>query len=119
MNIMIYQYKKNFEVQKAQRFLKERRIAFQVVDMKKHQLGMKELALFAYKGGIKSLIDSSNPKVKEHPISYTSDEDRILFYLSENPEFLKTPIIRSGRRIIIGFDVETLTEWISKKEESK
>ena len=55
--------------------------------------------------GIKSLIDSSNPKVKEHP-AYCDGQNP--FHLSENPEFLKTPIIRMGRRIIIGFDEKHL-----------
>jgi arsenate reductase len=114
MNIQIYQYKKNFDVQKAQRFFKERNIPFQIVDMKKHRPGERELALFAHKGGAKSLIDEKLPQVKEHPISYTDDESRIFDYLQEHPEFIKTPIIRDGRRILIGYDEQTLLEWIKE-----
>ena len=38
MNIQIYCGKKNFEAQKAERWFKERRIAFQSLDLKKHPL---------------------------------------------------------------------------------
>ena len=39
MNIQIYCGKKNFDVQKAERWFKERRIPFQTLDLKKHKLG--------------------------------------------------------------------------------
>ncbi|MDO5022003.1 MAG: ArsC/Spx/MgsR family protein [Eubacteriales bacterium] len=113
MNVQIYMYKKNFDVQKAQRFFKERNIPFQTVDMKKHRPGERELVLFAHKGGAKSLINQDLPKVKEHPISYTQDESIIFDYLQENPEFIKTPLIRDGRRTLIGYDEKTLLEWIN------
>ncbi len=112
MNIQLYQLKKNFDVQKALRFFKERRIPVQIVDLKKHRLGLRELTLFADKYGVDSLIDKTLPKVKEHPISYTTNRDTILTYLLEHPEFLVTPLIRDGRRVLVGFDEEMLLSWL-------
>ena len=37
MNIQIYASKKNPDVLKAERFFKERRIPYQMVDLKKHK----------------------------------------------------------------------------------
>ena len=37
--LQMYVSKKNFDVQKAERFFKERRIQIQVMDLKKHRLG--------------------------------------------------------------------------------
>lgn len=115
MNIQLYVYKKNFGVQKALRFFKERRIPVQIVDMTKHHPGVRELAVFAKGRGVKALVDTASPKVREHPICYTSDEERILDYLTEHPEFLVTPLIRDGARSMIGFDEKTLSVWISER----
>jgi arsenate reductase-like glutaredoxin family protein len=57
MNIIIYAGKKNFDTQKAERFFKERRIPYQLLDLKKHRLGQKELALFARRLGAQNLIE--------------------------------------------------------------
>lgn len=114
MNIQVYQYKKNFEVQKALRFFAERGIKIQTVDLRRHQLGKRELLLFAQQAAVKELIDFNNPKVKEHPIAYTTDHDVILSYLMERPEFLVTPLIRDGQRTIIRFDEVKLLAWIGE-----
>ena len=37
MNIQIYALKKNFDTQKAERFFKERRIPYQLLDLKKQR----------------------------------------------------------------------------------
>ena len=51
MNIQIYVNKKNPDVLKAERFFKERRVPYQLVDLKKHKLGERELQLFARAAG--------------------------------------------------------------------
>ena len=51
MNIQIYVNKKNPDVLKAERFFKERRIPYQMMDLKKHKLGKKELEVFVKMGG--------------------------------------------------------------------
>ena len=67
-NIQIYFYKRNFDVQKAERFFKERRVAFQAIDMHKHAPGKRELELFARAaGGMSALLDRENVKVLSHP----------------------------------------------------
>ena len=60
MAIQIYYTKNNFEVQKARRFLKERRISFSEVDLNRHELGPRELKLFAQAaGGMRALVDTA------------------------------------------------------------
>ena len=58
MNIQIYVNKKNPDVLKAERFFKERRIPYQMMDLKKHKLGKKELDLFVRAAGsARALVD--------------------------------------------------------------
>lgn len=105
MNLQLYVYKKNFAVQKAERFFKERRIPLQTVDLKKHRLGRRELELFArVAGGACALVDRESTAALSHPVAHTNDEETVLSYLLENPSFLRTPIVRDGQRVVIGED---------------
>ena len=106
MSLQIYSLKKNFAVQKAERFFKERRVQAQLVDLKKHRLGLRELQLFARAaGGARNLVDRENINAMSHPVAHTDNEAVILDYLMEKPEFLRTPIVRDGQRVIIGEDM--------------
>lgn len=106
MSLQIYSLKKNFAVQKAERFFKERRVQAQLVDLKKHRLGLRELQLFARAaGGARNLVDRDNINAMSHPVAHTDNEAVILDYLMEKPEFLRTPIVRDGQRVIIGEDM--------------
>ena len=110
MNIQIYMLKRNFDVQKAERFFKERRIPFQLVDLKKHPLGKREIQLFA-KGDVKSLLDKDSVRVKEHPALYTNDDERITEYIQASPELLRLPIVRNGSKFTIGVDEAVWKTW--------
>lgn len=115
MNIQIYALKRNFDVQKAERFFKERRIPYQTVDLKKHRLGRKELILFAGKAGAKALIVRNDDSLS-HPICYSDDPDYIFDSLAEHPEFLVTPIVRNGSRVTLGADEITWKQWIEAEQ---
>ncbi|MBR1586124.1 MAG: ArsC family transcriptional regulator [Clostridia bacterium] len=114
MNIIIYTLKKNFDTQKAERFFKERRVPYQLVDLKKHRLGQKELSLFARRLGAYQLVDRKNPAALSHPVAHTDDEGYILTCLLENPGFLRTPIVRNGEQVTLGADESAWSAWIQK-----
>ena len=78
MNIQLYISKKNFDVQKAERFFKERRIAVQLMDLKKHRLGEREVQAMARAGGLQALIDREDKKVREHPACYYNQDSLLL-----------------------------------------
>ena len=114
MNIIIYAQKKNFDTQKAERFFRERRIPYQLLEMKKHRLGQRELALFARKLGALNLIDRKNPEALAHPVAHTDDASYILETLLENPRFLATPIVRNGDEVTLGADEAAWSAWLRK-----
>ena len=102
-------------MQKAERFFKERRAPYQLVDLKKHQLGGKELSLFARKAGSAAVLLEASPEVRSHPVAYTDDEAYILDAIREHPQFLRTPIVRNGDQVTLGVDEETWSQWLSAK----
>ena len=115
MNIQIYVNKKNFDVQKAERFFKERRVPFTEVDLKKHRLGMRELQLFARAaGGMKALVDESAKGERALYVQQLSIEDMIAEELMEHTELIKGPIVRNGQKVMLGFDEKTALQWLTE-----
>lgn len=114
MNIQIYVAKKNFDVQKAERFFKERRIPYQMVDLTRHPLGARELQLFAKVLSAKALVDREDKKVKEHPVCYAPNDEIILAELLQKPALMRSPIVRNGNKITLGSAEETWAAWLSQ-----
>ena len=118
MNLMIYFTKKNFDVQKAERFLKERRVPFTEVDLKKHVPGKRELDLFVRcAGGARALVDPDVKSDRADYVRHLTIDSIILEELEENPGLIRGPIVRCGNKAMFGFDPVTLDTWI--KEDSK
>ena len=111
--IQIYVSKNNFDTQKAQRFFKERRVQVQLMDLKKHKLGQRELELFARcAGGVGNLLDREDKKVKESAVAYNSIESYIMEELLAHPTYLKSPICRNGQKVTIGLAPEVWETWV-------
>ena len=112
MNIQIYVNKKNPDVLKAERFFKERRIPYQLVDLKKHKLGKKELDTFVRAVGAKALVDREGKKALERPVAHMSTDSLIVAELLNDPTALKTPIVRNGSKITVGADEAVWKSWL-------
>ncbi len=113
-NIQMYVSKKNFDVQKAERFFKERRVQIQVMDLKKHRLGERELQVFARAAGLTNLIDREDKKVKEHPACYYDRDSLLTEAVLECPWLLRAPIVRCGSRVTVGYRPEVWTSWLAE-----
>ena len=111
MNIQIYCGKKNFDAQKAERYLKERRIPFQALDLKKHKLGEREIRMMLSAIGMEKLIDREDKKVKEHPACYYDREELLIPAIQENPWLLKLPIVRNGNKMTTGYQPDVWNQW--------
>ena len=114
MNIQLYISKKNFNVQKAERFFKERRIKVQVMDLKKHKLGERELQVMARGVGLEGLLDREDKKVASHPACYNSIPSCLMEYFMECPWLLKAPIVRNGSKVTIGYQPDVWEQWIKE-----
>ena len=113
MNIQIYISKKNFDVQKAQRFFKERRINVQEIDLKKHALGEREIQTFVRACGAQELIDREDKKVKEHPACYYDRDSLLIPAIADAPWLLKAPLVRNGNRVTVGYQPDVWEQWIA------
>ncbi|NLG23807.1 MAG: ArsC family transcriptional regulator [Clostridiales bacterium] len=111
MAIQIYALKKGFDVQKAERYFKERRIPYQFVDLSRHAMGLRELMSVAAQVGVQALIDVDGKAYQEHYIGHLRDDEAILKELAARPALLRTPIVRNGRLATVGFAPDVWAGW--------
>lgn len=112
MNIQIFGTKKCFDTKKAERYFKERKIKYQMIDMKEKGLSKGEFnSVKQAVGGLENMIDQ-NCKDKDllALITYIADEDKEEKVL-ENQKVLKTPIVRNGRKATVGYQPDIWKTW--------
>ena len=61
--------------------------------------------------GMENLLDREDKRVKEHPACYYDRAEQLIPAIQENPWLLKTPIVRNGNQITIGFRPEIWDLW--------
>ena len=112
MNIQIFGKNKCFDTKKAERYFKERRIKYQYVDLPRFGLSGKEFdAVLRGVGGIDKLIDWDNKSDQITMMKYMDDvrakEDKVY----DDPSLMRTPIVRNGKRVTLGFCPEIWATW--------
>lgn len=112
MNIQIFGKGKCFDTKKAERYFKERGIKFQSIDMIKKGMSKGEFRSVSQAvGGYEKLLDEKakdqNTLMLVKYLSSDEKEEKIL----ENPQILKTPIVRNGRQATVGFCPDIWKNW--------
>jgi len=112
MNIQIFGTKKCNDTKKAERFFKERGIKYQFIDMKEKGMSKVEFTSVAQaNGGIDAMLD---PNCKDQDtlalIWYTAEEDKLEKIL-ENPQVIKTPVVRNGKQSTLGYQPDVWKKW--------
>ena len=112
MNIQIFGKNKCFDTKKAERYFKERRIKYQSVDLLRFGLSGKEFdAVLRGIGGIDNLIDWESKCPDVTLMKYMDDarakEDKVF----DEPKLMRTPIVRNGKQVTIGYCPEIWATW--------
>lgn len=110
MNIQIFGKGKCFDTKKAQRFFKERRVAFQNIDLLDKGISKGELrSVVQTVGGLEPLLD---PKHPDYPLlQYLAPEEARVEKVLDDPRLLRTPIVRNGRQATVGYCPEVWKGW--------
>ena len=112
MNIQVFGTKKCNDSKKAERYFKERNIKFQSIDMVSKGMSKGEFnSVAAVNGGIDEMINwEGKDKNLLALLKYMSEEDKLEKVL-ENPQVIKTPIVRNGKQSTIGYQPEVWKSW--------
>ncbi len=110
MNIQIFGKKKCFDTKKAERYFKERKIKYQLVDLPRFGMSKGELS------SVRSAVGGFAPLVDEKAdgaalVQYLASENAKLEKLLENPAWLRTPIVRNGKQATVGYCPEIWKTW--------
>jgi len=109
INIQIFGKSKCFDTKKAERYFKERRIKFQRIDLIGVGMSRGEFESVKAAVGMSALINSSAPGVEILTyLAYDKDREDKLF---ENPELMKTPIVRNGKKATAGYCPDIWKSW--------
>jgi arsenate reductase len=112
-NLQIFGTRKCPDTRKAERWFKERRLTFQLIDLAQKGPSPGELRKIANAvGGVEKLIDRDGKRYLERGLKYAAPTGpRIEQILLDDPLLLRTPIVRAGDRATVGFVPDTWTAW--------
>jgi arsenate reductase (glutaredoxin) len=101
MGLQVFGTRKCPDTRKAERFLKERGIKYQFIDLADKGISPGELRSIAAAAGSEALVDVTSPRFSERGLGYMDfdPEEEIL----RDPLLLKTPVLRDGQRALVGF----------------
>lgn len=113
MNIQIFGKSKCFDTKKAERYFKERRIKYQYIDLVRFGLSGKEFeSVLRAVGGIDQLIDWNGKSQEITNMKYMDDprakEDKVF----DDPNLMKSPIVRNGKEATVGFCPDVWASWM-------
>jgi arsenate reductase-like glutaredoxin family protein len=111
MNIQIFGTKKCKDTQKAERFFKERRIQYHFRDLNEKGVTKGELENVKHAVSIDELFDKKSKQFKKRNLErmvYDPEEELLV-----DPLLFKTPIVRNGKLVTVGYRPEVWKDWIS------
>ena len=112
MNVQIFGKSKCFDTKKAERYFKERRIAYQLIDVTRFGMSPRELeSVLRAVGGIDRLIDWDSKDQTVTNLRYMDDPGIRKEKLFENWKLLKTPVVRNGKQATVGYCPEVWAQW--------
>ena len=112
MNIQIFGKNKCFDTKKAERYFKERRIKYQMVDLLRYGMSGKEFdAVLRGIGGIDNLINWDGKSQEITNMKYMSDARTKENKVFDDPSLMRTPIVRNGKQVTVGYCPDIWDTW--------
>jgi len=107
-NIQVFGVKNSQATRAAERFFKERRVAVQMVDLKKKAIAAGEIKRFVERFGWNNLLDTEGKAYVEGGLKYLKlSESELMQRIERGPALLRLPLVRGGKLVSIGQDEES------------
>lgn len=111
MNIQIFGKSKCFDTKKAERYFKERRVKYQMIDLLRYGMSKGEFQSVCRAVGLENMIDTKAKDPEAAMLPYLASDEAKIEKLMENPKLLRTPIVRNGRQATIGYCPDVWKTW--------
>jgi arsenate reductase len=112
MGIQIFGTRKCPETRKAERFFRDRGVPFQAIDLAEKGISRGELAAVAAAVGADALIDRDSRRFTDRGLAW-HEYDALEEALSD-PLLLKTPVVRDGRKAVLGYAPDVWAAWLKE-----
>jgi arsenate reductase (glutaredoxin) len=110
MNLQVFGTKKDSDTRKAERWFRERKVTFQLIDLGEKGISAGELRAVIGAVGRDALLDTEGKRYRERGLAW--QEFDLEAEILADPLLLKMPIVRDGRRATTGYQPETWAEWL-------
>lgn len=112
MNIQIFGKPKCFDTKKAERYFKERRIKYQLIDitqkpMSKGEFNSVKQAVKGYENMIDENCKDKDLLALVKYLVESAREEKVF----ENQKLIKTPVVRNGKKATVGYKPEEWKNW--------
>ena len=109
MNIQIFGTKKCNETRKAERYFKERRILYHFRDLNEKGISKGELENIRRVFDLEDLFDKEGKEYRKRNLQYMTFniEEELL----NDALLFRTPIVRNGKEVTIGYQPEIWKNW--------
>lgn len=113
MSIKFYEYKQCGTCRKAQKFLQERGLDYEVIPVRETTPSIAELQLIleAREGNVRKILNTSGQDYRAQKLGEKikdMSDDEVLELITANGNLVKRPLLIDGSRAINGFKEE---EW--------
>jgi arsenate reductase len=113
VNVQIFGFTDCQDTRKAQRFFAERRIPVHFVDLAERPASRGELRRFAERFGPAAVIDRESARFKALGLHVAGDSpQRLLDRALTEPRLLRTPLVRNGAKVTLGYVPEDWRGWV-------
>jgi arsenate reductase (glutaredoxin) len=100
--------KKSAATRAAERFFKERGVAVHFVDLKQRPMSPGEIQRFIERFTLRALLDTEGKAAIDTGLKYLKLSDsEILARIERDPQLLRLPLIRAGKKLSIGHDEDS------------
>ena len=107
-NVQVFGLKNSQATRAAERFFKERRVPFQLVDLKRKPMAAGEIKRFIERFGLLPLLDTEGAAYIELGLKYLKLTDsELLQRIEREPKLLRLPFVRAGNRVSVGHDEDS------------
>lgn len=112
--IKVYGIKNCNKIRDTLRWMEERGVDFQFVDLKKEPLTERQLAELARKVGLDVLVNRKGMKWRQLGLGGKNPGEEELFgLLLEHQTMIKRPLITRGDAVLVGYDEDSFEHFIS------
>jgi Spx/MgsR family transcriptional regulator len=111
MNIQIFGTKKCFDTKKAERYFKERRVKYQMIDINEKGISKGEFTSVKGAVGINELINTKSKNYSKSNLANIRSVDVKEEIVLKDQSLINTPIVRNGKIATVGYKPEIWETW--------